>query len=75
MSTYYEIVTWDSEGFGLKDPVQRADTIADLALLYGNPADSIWAVEDERRRGLTREEKLELHRETDRIAERTSRTA
>jgi len=77
MSIHYEIVTWDIEGFGMKDPVQRAETITDLALLYGNVADSMWAVEDGKHRGLTAEEKLELRREYDRIAEmkRTSRTA
>jgi hypothetical protein len=69
MSVYYEIVTWDIEGFGMKDPVQRAETITDLALLYGNVADSMWAVEDGRRRELKAEEKLELRRETDHIAE------
>jgi hypothetical protein len=68
MKTYYEIVTWDCGGYGLQDPVQRADTIADLALLFGSPADAIWAVEDGGRRELTDEEKLELEREIDRIA-------
>lgn len=79
MSIYYEIVMWDSEGFCWADPirpVQRAETITDLALLHGNAADSMRAVENGKCRELTEEEKLELWQETARMAEtKTSRIA
>jgi hypothetical protein len=64
MSTYYEVIPWDCEGFAIYHrQFPTVDTLEEAARLFTSPADSIMAWENGSRRTLTADEKLKFESE------------